>query len=271
MQMAFGATMEVLTSKEFKVSGAIGPVTSLHRKGTNVSDIEVGRGGTNAWSLGGIDPSTTVAIYFDIVNPGTSPLPDGKRRLIQFLTRYQHSNGRTRLRSTTLCGSWYNPPPGDDKRPPPPPHGAGGYNQAPQMQPSPVKMSFDQEAAAVLLARVAVERTDSEEVADVLRWVDRSLIRLCAKFADYTPDDPNSFRLSPELSLFPQFVFLLGRWRDPRRRRPLSSPSSWGSWCARQSLLSGTDLQKSTRSASSLLPRLDRTLCFPSVMRGRTS
>merc|ERR1719148_208206 len=66
MQMAFGATMEVMTSKEFKVSGVIGPVTSLRRRGPNVSDLEVGKGGTNAWSLGGIDPSTTVAIYFDI-------------------------------------------------------------------------------------------------------------------------------------------------------------------------------------------------------------
>merc|ERR1719223_1732419 len=72
-------------------------------------------------------------------------------------------------------------------------------------------MSFDQEAAAVLLARVAVERTESEDVADVLRWTDRSLIRLCAKFADYVPDDPNSFRLSPEFSLFPQFIFHLRR------------------------------------------------------------
>ncbi len=78
-------------------------------------------------------------------------------------------------------------------------------------QPNPVKMSFDQEAAAVLLARVAVERTEKEDVADVLRWIDRSLIRLCAKFADYTPDDPNSFRLSPEFGLFPQFLFHLRR------------------------------------------------------------
>ena len=72
MQMAFGATLEVLTSREFKVSGAIGPVTSLGKKGPNVSDLEVGRGGTNAWSLGGIDPGTTIAIYFDITNPGVS-------------------------------------------------------------------------------------------------------------------------------------------------------------------------------------------------------
>ncbi|EED93311.1 hypothetical protein THAPSDRAFT_22248 [Thalassiosira pseudonana CCMP1335] len=190
MQMAFGATLEVLTSREFKVSGAIGPVTSLGKKGPNVSDLEVGRGGTNAWSLGGIDPSTTIAVYFDITNPGTSPLPEGKRRFIQFLTRYQHSNGRTRLRATTLCG--YNPGPGME-------------------QPSPVKMSFDQEAAAVLLARVAVHRTETEDVADVLRWVDRSLIRLASKFGDYVPDDPNSFRLSPEFSLFPQFIFHLRR------------------------------------------------------------
>jgi len=72
MQMAFGATLEVLTSREFKVSGAIGPVTSLGKKGPNVSDLEVGRGGTNAWSLGGVDPSTTIAVYFDITNPGVS-------------------------------------------------------------------------------------------------------------------------------------------------------------------------------------------------------
>ena len=72
MQMAFGATLEVLTSREFKVSGAIGPVTSLGKKSPNVSDLEVGKGGTNAWSLGGIDPGTTVAVYFDITNPGVS-------------------------------------------------------------------------------------------------------------------------------------------------------------------------------------------------------
>jgi len=213
MQMAFGATLEVLTSREFKISGAIGPVISLGKKGTNVSDLEVGRGGTNAWSLGGIDPSTTIAVYFDVTNPGTSPLPEGKRRFIQFLTKYQHSNGRTRLRATTLCGPWHNPPPDNKSAPTSPQMATGGYNSgmAQQQQPSPVKMSFDQEAAAVLLARVAVERAETEDVADVLRWLDRSLIRLCAKFADYVPDDPNSFRLTPEFSLFPQFIFHLRR------------------------------------------------------------
>lgn len=202
MTMAFGCSLEVLTSRELKVSGAIGPVTSLNKAAPNVSDLEVGKGGTNMWGLGGVDPTTTVAIYFDVTNPGNTPLPEGKRRFIQFLTKYQHANGRTRLRATTLCGPWHNTPdvPKDDPV---------AAQQA--MANSPVKMSFDQEAAVVLTARMAVHQTETDEVADVLRWVDRSLIRLCAKFAEFTPDDPNSFRLSPEFSLYPQFMFHLRR------------------------------------------------------------
>lgn len=200
MQMAFGASLEVLTSREFKVSGAIGPVTSLNKAGPQVSDLEVGKGGTSAWGLGGVDPNTTVAIYFDVSN--STSVSDGKRRYIQFLTKYQHANGRTRLRATTLCGPWYNPPqvPKDDPM---------AERQA--MMNSPVKTSFDQEAAAVLTARMAVHQTETDEIADVLRWVDRTLIRLCAKFAEYEPDNPNSFRLSAEFSLFPQFMFHLRR------------------------------------------------------------
>ena len=103
--------------------------------------------------------------------------------------QYQHANGRYRLRSTTLCGAW-QPDPNDS---------------------APVARSFDQEAAAVLMARVAVHRTETEEVPDILRWVDRSLIRLCAKFADYRKDDPSSFRLPHEFAVYPQFVFNLRR------------------------------------------------------------
>lgn len=200
MQMAFGCQLEVLTSREFKVSGAIGPVMSLNKAGPNVSELAVGKGGTNTWSLGGADPNTTVAIYFDITNTGQ--VPEGKRRMIQFLTKYLHANGRTRLKVTTLCGAWYNPPqiPREDPN-----------AERAAMLNSPVKASFDQEAAAVLTARMAVYQTESDEVGDVLRWVDRSLIRLCAKFAEYQPDQPDSFRLSPQFALYPQFMFHLRR------------------------------------------------------------
>ena len=205
MMMAFGASMEVLSSRECKVAGAIGPVTSLHKKAPNIGDMEIGKGGTNAWGLGGIDPSTTIAVYFEVAVPGTSPVPQGKMRYIQFITKYLHSNGMTRLRSTTLCGPWHNVMPDQQVQQ----HNGQPHPAGPDM--SPVKFGFDQEAAAVLCARLAVHRTESEDPSDVMRWVDRSLIRLCNKFADYVPDDPNSFRLAPQFSLYPQFMFHLRR------------------------------------------------------------
>mmetsp|Transcript_6305 Transcript_6305/g.14506 ORF Transcript_6305/g.14506 Transcript_6305/m.14506 type:complete len:766 (-) Transcript_6305:277-2574(-) len=189
LSMGFGATVEVKTSREFKVAGAIGPCTSLKKAGASVSETEIGIGGTCAWSMGGVDPATTLAVYFEVTNSSATPLPVGKRRYIQFICTYQHANGRTRLRSTTLCGPWH----GDEK------------------DAGPIGRSFDQEAAAVLMARVATFRTATEEVAEILRWVDRSLIRLAAKFAEYRKDDPNSFRLPPEFSIYPQFMFHLRR------------------------------------------------------------
>jgi protein transport protein SEC23 len=189
LQMGFAATVEVKCSREFKVAGAIGPCSSLKRAGPTVSETEIGIGGTSAWSMGGIDPSSTLAVYFEVTNANANPLPEHKRRFIQFITLYQHSNGRQRMRSTTLCGPWHSDP-----------------NDV-----GPMARSFDQEAAAVLMARIATFRTATEEVADILRWVDRSLIRLAAKFADYRKDDPNSFRLSPEFSIYPQFMFHLRR------------------------------------------------------------
>merc|ERR1719235_1977658 len=76
---------------------------------------------------------------------------------------------------------------------------------------SNIAQGFDQEAAAVLMARYAVFKCENEDPLDVLRWVDRMLIRLVSKFADYRKDDPGSFHLTPELSIFPQFMYHLRR------------------------------------------------------------
>ena len=56
-----------------------------------------------------------------------------KRHQVQFCTTYQHSSGSWRMRVTTLGGPWHNDP----------------------QNMQPVGRSFDQEAAAVLMARVA--------------------------------------------------------------------------------------------------------------------
>ena len=55
------------------------------------------------------------------------------------------------------------------------------------------------------MARVAVHRCDTDDNAqDVLRWLDRMLIRLVQKFGEYNKEDPNSFRLNENFSLYPQ-------------------------------------------------------------------
>jgi len=65
----------------------------------------------------------------------------------------------------------------------------------------------------VLVSRIAVHKAEHEDgsAADILRWLDRLLIRMCSKFAEYSKDDPTSFRLAANLSLFPQFMFFLRR------------------------------------------------------------
>jgi protein transport protein SEC23 len=189
LRMAFGASLEVLTSAEFKVCGAIGNCSSLGKKGANVGETEIGQGNTNAWSISALDEDTTLAVYFEVTNQANAPAqPQGQQRFLQLLTSYQHASGQYRLRVTTLSHTW-----------------------ADTSQLADIARGFDQEAAAVLMARIAAHKTLTEEAFDILRWVDRMLIRLVAKFADYRKDDPASFRLSSSFSIYPQFMFHLRR------------------------------------------------------------
>nr|XP_040566440.1 protein transport protein Sec23A-like [Lepeophtheirus salmonis] len=56
-----------------------------------------------------------------------------------------------------------------------------------------------------------LEQETQEDGPDVLRWVDRTLIRICQKFGEYHKEDPNSFRLPDNFTLYPQFMFHLRR------------------------------------------------------------
>lgn len=188
--MGFNASMEVLTTKELKVTGLIGHAVSMNKKSTSVGETEVGIGNTCSWKMCGINPSTSVATYYEIASQaGPAQQQQGSQKgLIQFLTYYQHSSGQFHLRVTTI---------GRD---------LSGSTGDPSLA-----QSFDQETAAVLMARIAVFKADVDDGPDVLRWVDRMLIRLCSRFADYRKDDPTSFRLEKNFTLYPQFMFHLRR------------------------------------------------------------
>ena len=126
-------------------------------------------------------------MYFKVVTPAGQALQPGSHGLIQFVTHYQHSSGQQCLQVTTIAHNFAE---------------AGSPN---------IAASFDQEAVAVLMARIAVFKAEIDNSPDVLRWLDRMLIRLCQKFADYCKEDPTSFRLTNNFSIYPQFMFHLRR------------------------------------------------------------
>lgn len=185
LSMAFNASIDVVVSRELRICGLIGPAISMQKRNTSVSDTEIGIGGTHQWKMCGLTPRTTQAFYFEIV--GSGPASPGATAMIQFFTHYQHSSGKHRMRVTTVARSL------QDGSSPDIPH------------------AYDQEAAAVLMARIAVFKAEVDDSPDVLRWLDRLLIRLCQKYGDYRKDDASSFRLTQLFSMYPQFMFYLRR------------------------------------------------------------
>ena len=188
LKMGFLGKLNIFTSKEFKVRGWIGPCSSTGKKTAYCSDTIIGIGNTSEWNIGGIDKNTTLAFYFDVINKAASPTNAHPPVFLQYQTQYQHSDGSTRIRVTTVQRCLAAP---EDRR--------------------ELAYGFDQEAAAVLMARYSVVRWQVDEPLDVIRWLDRMLIKLVSKFAEYKRDDPNSFKLSREFSLYPQFMFYLRR------------------------------------------------------------
>ena len=159
-KMAFNATMEVKCSRELKISGSIGPCVSANKKDGSISEVEIGIGSTTSWKFCALNPSSTLATFFEVTNQHGAPIPQGGRGCIQFITSYQHASGQRRVRVTTVARNWADPATAL-------PH---------------IAASFDQEAAAVLMARMAAWRAEAtDEGADVLRWVDRwRLILYCS-------------------------------------------------------------------------------------------
>lgn len=106
---------------------------------------------------------------------------------IQFITHYRHGNMGLRKRVTTAARRWVG------------------------IHSPDIASGFDQESAASVMARLAIHETEKSFARDVVRWLDKLLIRFASKFGDYMPEDPSSFRLSSNFSLYPQFMYHLRR------------------------------------------------------------
>lgn len=187
--MGFNGSLEIKCCRELKINGVVGPVFSLNKKTDRVADTPIGVGGTQAWKMCHVDNTSTVAAFFEINNLPGQPIAQGSKGHIQFITQYQHSSGEMRVRVTTVARNWADP----------------------AINLPSIAAGFDQEAASVLMARYGVIRSETDEGPDVLRWMDRMLIRLCQKFGEFHKDNPASFRLPANFDLYPAFMFHLRR------------------------------------------------------------
>ncbi|KAL5703102.1 Protein transport protein S23 E [Ranunculus cassubicifolius] len=189
--LSFNGALEVNVSKDIKIQGIIGPCTSLEKKGPSCADTVIGQGNTTAWKMCGLDRTTCLTVFFDVSPSERSNAPGASQPqlYLQFLTNYQNPDGQMRFRVTTVTRKWVDSAANSEE----------------------LVEGFDQETAAVVMARMTSLKMEMEEEFDATRWIDRSLIRLCSRFGDYRKDDPSSFTLNPCFSIFPQFMFNLRR------------------------------------------------------------
>ena len=190
LKMNFKGKLDFNCTRNFKISGAIGHLHSIETKDTNiVSEIVIGEGKTKSWLLGGIDDSSTYTFILDINDENKHY----KNLTVQILTTYIAGDLTSRLRVTTFTKKVID------------------LNvQSPNLDL--IGNGFDQEAAAVLITRMGiVKNNDGEDSREVLKWIDKILIRLMSKFAKFIKGNPNSFKLSDNFNYFPQFMFYLRR------------------------------------------------------------
>ncbi|CCW65235.1 unnamed protein product [Phytomonas sp. EM1] len=199
----FGVSMEIHTSPNTLVSGVLGPcnvdvAANKAKPHRTTSPVQIGVGGTTRWRVSTLDQCVTFAFVFDtaILNETNGASPgrrDGETRFIQFVTTYTTVDGQRRVRVTSTL-----------------------HPVAPQASP-PVyytqHQAFDQTCASTVIARmlICILEKFPKKWDDTKRWLDTLLVKFVRRYGTYTPNLPDSLRLSPCLSLFPSFMFNLRR------------------------------------------------------------
>lgn len=188
LNMVFDATIEIVTTKDVKICGALGPCVSLRKKNDSVSEkVIIGEGGTHIWKLGTITSKTCIAFFLEVGNEQKAQPQPSSAFFVQFITHYRYSNMGIRKRVTTAARRWVG-------------------KHSPD-----ITSGFDQEAAASVMARLAIHKTETNFAHVVTKWLDKKLIQFSSKFGDYVQEDPSTFRLSTSFSLYPQFMYYLRR------------------------------------------------------------
>lgn len=188
LQFGLNATIEVIASSELRIMGAIGHMASMGTKNSRVSDKELGLGKTSSWKMCALDRNSSYAFFLEVVNQHATIIPPTRYGMVQFQTTYQHTNGYRVLKVTTVAHAWCQPSLGHKALLP----------------------GFDQEAAAALMARIAVFKNEKDDT-NAIRWIDRSLIQLYNAFCDFHKGMPETLEIPQQMNVYHQFMFYLRR------------------------------------------------------------
>jgi len=109
----------------------------------------------------------------------------GKSAIFQFRTTFKTYSGQMKMRVTTIQAPF------------------GSFHK------EQFKGSFDQEAAITCISRMAVAMAEAEnfESSEIMKWLDKKLIQLYARFGFYKLGNVHSFRIGSHFELFPQFIY----------------------------------------------------------------
>lgn len=207
------ARLDIVVGREIRVSGAMGNLSAITGATTLASENEIGVGGTTSWWIGAVDSRSSCSVFLDIVNLHTRA-PSSRAGVVQFRTRFDDDRRpaassstkgsrtrRTVLRVTTVARPWADTRSTD--------------------------LQFDQDAAAVVLARMAAERcgigatgpggkpVDGEDPMEIIRFLDRTLVKLVSRSTLTYPDGKGSgaaaIGLASPFDALPRLMYNLRR------------------------------------------------------------
>ena len=178
----FGASLKILTSKDFFISGALGPLKLTQKSNSVPSDADnlIGETGGNDFFLGGCSNNSTYLFFFAHRNAEISA--KSKAAYFQYQTTYVNKDGSRILRVATFQREIVNN----------------------------LKMSiagFDQEAAIACISRLAAYKSEKVDVVDLVYWLNSILIKFARRFTTFEKDKPDTLQIPDEISLIPQFMY----------------------------------------------------------------
>jgi len=180
LRMGFDAEIVVYTSPEMECCGAVGAVGAA---GLHNSSNSKGKPGTARWRTGAIGETTTISFYLDV----SGPYIHRNRGFLQFQTRYVHPSGHVSLRVTTVAHAYAD------------------------LVSQETLNGIAYQAAAVLVARQAIEKADAEDPDTTHKWLDHIIICFTSKFSTWEDGQESSFQIRQSFAYFLQILYYLKR------------------------------------------------------------